>query len=185
MIELSQVARSILLIEDHRDVADMIGQHLESRHYDVDVAFDGNCGLRLAQSRDYDVIVLDVTLPGMDGLDLFRALRSSKDHVTPVVVVAEKACVENRASLVEAGIDDYLVKPFALAELDARIESVLAAALRSSHVTAKKSGRVRQPRPDVRALRGGERMVPSASATLRSGTGTVVEPGSRKAQSLS
>lgn len=184
MNEFPQAIRSILLIEDHREVAEMIGEYLERQGYDVDVVFDGICGLRLAQSKHYDAIVLDVTLPGLDGLDLFKALRSTKGHMAPIVVVAEKDCVEDQASIIDAGIEDYLIKPFAFAELDARIEAVMASPFRLVKVPGKRSGRMRQTRPRTRALRGGERQGSVASTPTRGGSASAADSNPKKGHAV-
>ena len=118
-------AGMILLIEDNRGIAEMVGEFLERRGYAVDYAGDGVTGLHLAVSQSFDVIVLDLMLPGMDGLDLCRKLRQEAKKSTPVLMLTARDTVADRVRGLELGADDYLAKPFAFSELLARLRSVL------------------------------------------------------------
>jgi DNA-binding response OmpR family regulator len=114
----------ILIIEDNRDILENITQYLEEKDYVLDFAEDGITGLHLATVNSYDVIVLDLMLPGMDGLDVCRKLRRETMLNTPILMLTARDSLEDKLSGFEAGGDDYLVKPFALAELEARIKSL-------------------------------------------------------------
>lgn len=112
----------ILVIEDNRDLAANLGDFLEDRGHTVDYAADGLSGLHLAVSNDFDAIVLDLNLPAMDGLDVCRRLRTEGRKQTPVLMLTARDTLDNKLSGFEAGADDYLVKPFALQEVEARLQ---------------------------------------------------------------
>jgi heavy metal response regulator len=114
----------ILVVEDEKKVAQFITQALEEEEYTVDVAHDGEQGLALAQAQKYDVIVLDVMLPRMSGLEVMREFRVHSGS-TPTLMLTAKTAVEDRVAGLDSGADDYLTKPFAVAELLARIRSLL------------------------------------------------------------
>ena len=116
---------TILLVEDHRDIAEMVVEHLERKGYAVDYAGDGVTGLHLAVTNPYDVIVLDLTLPGLDGLALCRKLREEAKRDTPLLMLTARDTVNDKIAGLDAGADDYLVKPFAIRELEARIRTLL------------------------------------------------------------
>ncbi len=123
--ESSTAHASLLLVEDHRDLAEMVLDYLASRGYAVDYAADGVTGLHLAVSNDYDVVVLDVMLPGMDGVSLCGKLRQEARNDTPVLMLTARDTLEDKLRGLDAGADDYLVKPFAVAELEARVRALL------------------------------------------------------------
>ncbi|MFM0038707.1 heavy metal response regulator transcription factor [Paraburkholderia strydomiana] len=112
----------ILVIEDELKTAAYLKKGLEESGYAVDVANDGPQGLLLAQEEEYDVIVLDVMLPGMDGWSVVRSLRSTR--TTPVLFLTARDDVDDRVRGLELGADDYLVKPFAFVELLARVRTL-------------------------------------------------------------
>lgn len=114
----------VLIVEDERKAADYLRQGLTESGYVVDVAHRGDDGLRLALAEDYDLVVLDVTMPGRDGWSLLSALRRA-GRQTPVIFLTACDAVEDRVRGLEAGADDYLVKPFAFSEFLARIRSIL------------------------------------------------------------
>lgn len=116
---------NVLLIEDHRDIAGAIADFLEFRGFVVDYAADGVAGLHLAVTNHYDVIVLDVMLPGMDGIEVCRKLREEARNDTPVLMLTARDTLDDKINGLGAGADDYLVKPFEVRELEARIRSVL------------------------------------------------------------
>ena len=115
----------ILLIEDNRGISEMVGEFLERRGYSIDYAADGVTGLHLAVVNDFDAIVLDLNLPGMDGLEVCRKLRQDARKQTPVLMLTARDALESKLDGFEAGADDYLVKPFALQEVDARLAVLL------------------------------------------------------------
>lgn len=113
----------ILVVEDEHKIAHSIKQGLEQEKYVVDVAYNGNDGLDLAISEEYDAIILDRMLPTVDGLTIVRALRKDTIH-TPVLLLTAKGQINERVEGLNAGADDYLTKPFAFAELVARIRAL-------------------------------------------------------------
>ena len=115
----------ILLVEDNRDIAEMVAEFLERKGYAVDHAGDGVTGLHLAVTNPYDVIVLDLMLPGLDGLALCRKLREEAKRDTPLLMLTARDTVDDKVLGLEAGADDYLVKPFDIRELEARIRTLL------------------------------------------------------------
>lgn len=112
----------ILIVEDNRDILGNIAQYLENKGHALDFAEDGVTGLHLATVNSYDVIILDLMLPGMDGLDVCRKLRCEAMLNTPILMLTARDSLNDKLSGFDAGGDDYLVKPFALAELEARIK---------------------------------------------------------------
>lgn len=114
----------ILVVEDEHQIANSIKKGLEQENYAVDVAYGGIEGYDLAATEDYDAIVLDLLLPGMDGIEICRKLRAEKIH-TPILILTAKGQLEDKVEGLNAGADDYLVKPFAFAELLARIRALI------------------------------------------------------------
>lgn len=115
----------ILLIEDHRDIAELVFDYLEQRGFGVDYACDGPAGLRLGAENAYDAIVLDLMLPGIDGLDVCRRLREAGHKGVPVLMLTARDTLSDKLAGFESGADDYLVKPFDLEELEARLSSLI------------------------------------------------------------
>jgi DNA-binding response OmpR family regulator len=115
----------ILVIEDNRDIAANLGDYLEDRGHTVDFAADGVTGLHLAVVNDFDAIVLDLNLPGMDGLEVCRKLRGDARKQTPVLMLTARDALEQKLAGFESGADDYLVKPFALQEVEARLSVLM------------------------------------------------------------
>jgi DNA-binding response OmpR family regulator len=113
----------LLVIEDHRDIAENIADYLEPRGHILDFAANGVTGLKLATDNNYDVIVLDLMLPGLDGIELCRRLRAQA-RTTPVLMLTARDRLEDKVQGFEAGADDYLVKPFAMKELEIRIDAL-------------------------------------------------------------
>lgn len=114
----------ILVIEDEKKVAQALKKGLESAHYDVEVAFSGEEGFFLLHSKKFDLVILDLMLPGRDGLEILTTLRGRQDK-TPVLILTAKDTVEDRVVGLDAGADDYLIKPFAFPELLARLRALL------------------------------------------------------------
>ena len=111
----------ILVIEDNSDIAANIGDYLADKGHVVDFAGDGVTGLHLAVVDDFDAIVLDLNLPGMDGLEVCRKLRQEARKQTPVLMLTARDALEQKLTGFDSGADDYLVKPFALQELESRL----------------------------------------------------------------
>ncbi|NLV23737.1 MAG: response regulator transcription factor [Deltaproteobacteria bacterium] len=115
----------ILVVEDQIEIVRNIAEYLEIKGYLVDCAYDGLGGLHLAVTGNYDLIVLDLVLPGMDGITLSGRLRQESRIYTPIIMLTARDGVDDKLAGFKAGADDYLVKPFSLQELQARIEAVL------------------------------------------------------------
>jgi DNA-binding response OmpR family regulator len=126
--------RSILVIEDERDIAELIALHLSDLPAEITLANDGPGGLKLALQRPWDAIVLDIRLPGLNGLDLCREVRSKTSHV-PILMLTARSGELDRVLGLELGADDYLTKPFSVLELHARVKALL----RRSAVTASRA----------------------------------------------
>jgi heavy metal response regulator len=114
----------ILLVEDESKVANFIQKGLNSERYAVDVADNGEAGLELAQAYHYDLLILDLMLPKLDGTQVLSRLRRS-DSTVPVLVLTARDSVQDKVTNLENGADDYLTKPFAFAELMARVKALL------------------------------------------------------------
>lgn len=114
----------ILVVEDEKKVASFVKKGLEEESYAVDVSYDGEEGGYLAETNPYDLIVLDIMLPGKNGLAVLRELRD-KGINTPILLLTAKGSVEDKVTGLNAGADDYLAKPFVFSELLARIRSLL------------------------------------------------------------
>ena len=120
---LTETRRRILVVEDDPETASQLVDFLRTRGYEVDLARDGNDGLRLGSSRSYAVMTIDRMLPGVDGLSIIRKLRESEIDI-PALIVSALGEIDDRVRGLRGGGDDYLVKPFAFAELLARIEAL-------------------------------------------------------------
>lgn len=114
----------ILLIEDDRKLALVLKKGLEENHYTVEMAHEGRAGLHAALEKDYEALIIDVMLPGMDGFALVRELRTRK-RATPVLMLTARGSIEDRVKGIDHGADDYLTKPFDFRELLARIRAIL------------------------------------------------------------
>jgi len=114
----------ILVIEDNKELCEYIKMSLEQEGYAVDISLDGNDGEEKAFVNSYDVILLDLNLPGKDGLEIIKFLRESNIN-TPVIMITARGEINDRAIGLDSGADDYLIKPFDLVELKARIRAVV------------------------------------------------------------
>jgi DNA-binding response OmpR family regulator len=119
----------ILVVEDDRKVSGFIQQGLQQESHAVDVAHDGETGLYHAQNFDYDLVILDLMLPRLTGLDLLRSMRAQKPQI-PVLILTAKSDIEDKVKGLDGGADDYLIKPFAFAELSARVRALLRRAVK-------------------------------------------------------
>jgi DNA-binding response OmpR family regulator len=115
----------VILIEDNRQNAQATGDYLETLGYTVDYAYDGITGLHLAGDNDYDAIVLDGMLPGMDGLEVCRRLRSEYKVSTPILMLTGRSGLNDKVAGLDVGADDYLCKPFDLRELNGRLRALI------------------------------------------------------------
>ena len=115
----------ILLVEDNRDLAELIGDHLEGAGYTLDFAADGITGLHLAVTNSYDLILLDLMLPGLDGIEVCRKIREEAKKSVPVLMLTARDTLEDKVDGLEVGADDYLVKPFEVRELEARVGALI------------------------------------------------------------
>lgn len=114
----------VLIIEDNPAIVDNITEFMEARGFILDFAMDGISGMHLSLTGEYDVIVLDLMLPGMDGITLCRKLRQEADRQVPVIMLTARDTLDDKLLGFDSGADDYLVKPFALKELEARVKAL-------------------------------------------------------------
>ena len=148
----------LLLIEDHKDIAANIAEYFAARGDSVTHAVNGENGLRLALDNPYDAVVLDLMLPGMDGLSLCRSLRQAGRTRVPVLMLTAKDLLADKIEGFEAGADDYLVKPFSLAELDARLKALVRRASPPDAPRVLIVGDLKFDLDTLEAERGGERI---------------------------
>lgn len=127
---------SVLVVEDEPGIVDFLRRGLEGEGFSVAVAFDGHEGERVALSRSFDIVVLDLMLPRQGGLEVLRALRTAKPGV-PVILLTARGEIEDRVSGLESGAADYVVKPFSLPELIARIRAQLRVAEQVASTTLR------------------------------------------------
>ena len=113
----------LLIVEDEKNLCDTIAKNLYGAGYEVDTSYDGNNALDCILSEDYDLIVLDLNLPGTDGMDILKELRK-KNEETKVIILSAKSQIADKVAGLDAGANDYLEKPFHLQELEARIRSL-------------------------------------------------------------
>lgn len=114
----------ILVIEDDADIASNIGQYFEDKGHTLDFAYSGPLGLRLALEQRFDLIILDLMLPGKDGITVCREFRAQSKHDIPILMLTARDTIDDKISGFEAGSDDYLVKPFSLRELEMRVQAL-------------------------------------------------------------
>lgn len=148
----------ILLVEDNRNISEMVGEYLERRGFTVDYARDGSDGLRLAADNSYDVIILDLMLPRMDGLEVCRRLRNDSKKSTPVLMLTARDTLDDKVRGLEAGGDDYLVKPFAIQELEARIRALIRRDRRQVSAEVLQVGDLVLDTATLRVHRGGREL---------------------------
>jgi two-component system, OmpR family, response regulator len=118
------MSRKVLVVEDQKDIAELVSMHISDLGLEVDTVNDGISGLKAAQTGQYSALVLDVMLPGMDGLAIVRQIRMDRNQV-PVLMLTAKSTEIDRVVGLELGADDYLTKPFSIPELQARVKALL------------------------------------------------------------
>ncbi|MEL7312607.1 MAG: response regulator transcription factor [Pseudomonadota bacterium] len=148
----------ILVIEDNYDIAEMVCDYLESQGHAVDYAADGLGGLHLALNESFDVIVLDLMLPGMDGMTVCRRLRRDADIATPILMLTARDTLDDKIAGLDAGADDYMVKPFELEELDARLRALLRRASGTTTTSVLSVGDLQLDTGTMEAQRGDTRV---------------------------
>jgi len=132
----------ILLVEDEKPVASLVKRGLESNHYAVDVAYDGEQAQSLVDEADFDLVILDLALPKADGFEVLNHLRTQKPSL-PVLIMSGWAEVEDRMKGLDLGASDYLAKPFSLSELSAHVRALLRRSPGSPDTTRQ----LEEPRP--------------------------------------
>ena len=157
-MSVNHMPHKILVIEDERDIADLIALHLRDRDYDVSLADDGVRGAQLAGSQPWDLIMLDLRLPGKDGLDICREIRATRPY-QPILMLTSKSTELDRVLGLELGADDYVTKPFSVLELMARVKALL-----------RRSQQSAQPEAEEQPMRvGGLQINPAARAATVNG----------------
>ncbi len=116
---------SILLVEDHQDLSEAVGAYLESCGFIVDYAYDGLCALHLGGTQNYDAVILDIMLPGLDGLEVCRKLRQEAKLTLPILMLTARDQLQDKLTGFHHGADDYLIKPFDMLELEARLHALI------------------------------------------------------------
>lgn len=117
------MSRQVLIIEDEQELARILKRHLEGLSCTVQMAFAGDTGLKLAESKPFDLVLLDIMLPGLDGLEVCRHLRARRVY-TPILMLTARATEVDKVLGLEMGADDYLTKPFSVSELTARVKAI-------------------------------------------------------------
>jgi DNA-binding response OmpR family regulator len=115
--------KNILIIEDNRELAQLLELHLHDLSFIIDIALDGVSGIAKAEAKSYDLIILDLMLPGLDGLEICKRLRSKSSYV-PILMLTSKSSEMDRVLGLELGADDYVTKPFSIMELMARVKAI-------------------------------------------------------------
>lgn len=145
----------VLVVEDDKKIAAFLADGLKQATYAVDVAPDGTEGLHLATATNYDAAIVDLMLPGLDGLALIERLRT-KRIATPVLILSAKRTVDDRVKGLRAGGDDYMTKPFSFSEVLARIEALIRRATRQTQPTSLSAGDLTLDLLSREAKRGGD-----------------------------
>jgi len=135
------MGRRILIIEDDQDISDLVRLHLSELDFEVETALDGLSGLSKASASDYDLVILDLSLPGVDGLEICRRIRSGSRYV-PILMLTARDSEVDRVLGLETGADDYLAKPFSVLELLARVKALFR---RVDALDSSKSADLAQP----------------------------------------
>ena len=117
------LSKKILIVEDNEDLAQLLALHLRDLQHTIELCFEGHSGLKQIESNTFDLVILDVMLPGIDGLSLCRLIRE-KENYTPILMLTAKASEYDRVQGLETGADDYVTKPFSITEVLARIKAI-------------------------------------------------------------
>lgn len=117
------MSRRVLIIEDNRDIANLVQMNLRDLPTETDVAYNGREGLAIARQGDYNLVILDLMLPDLDGIEICRALRNEKNYL-PILMLTARTSEVDRILGLEIGADDYLTKPFSVRELVARVKAI-------------------------------------------------------------
>ncbi len=144
---------NILLIEDNRDLATNLFDYFEAKGHSMDLAADGISGLHFAATNQYDVLILDVMLPGIDGLTLCKRLREGGKQ-TPILMLTARDSLDDKIAGLEAGADDYVVKPFSLREVDARLQALVRRSTVRESVSALQVGDLTFDTGTYKVMRG-------------------------------
>lgn len=149
----------VLIIEDNRNISEMVGEYLEGKGFEVDYAGDGLDGYRLAAENTYDVIILDLMLPRLDGLEVCRRLREEARKSTPILMLTARDTLDEKLTGLSSGADDYLTKPFAIQELEARLRVLIRRERRQVGSEVLKVGDLVLDPTSLRATRGGTELL--------------------------
>jgi DNA-binding response OmpR family regulator len=149
----------VLVVEDNRNISEMIGEYLESKGFEVDYATDGIDGYRLATENSYDALVLDLMLPRLDGLEVCRRLREEARKSTPVLMLTARDTLDDKLTGLGCGADDYLTKPFAIQELEARLRALIRRERRQIGAGVLQVADLVLDPVSMRATRGGQGLV--------------------------
>lgn len=147
----------VLVVEDDDKIASFVARGFKEAGFAVDVAGDGADGLHLALSQPYGAAVVDIMLPGLDGLELIERLRK-KGVMTPVLILSAKRSVDDRVRGLQTGGDDYLTKPFSFSELLARVQALIRRSSRTAEPTSLSAGDLRLDLLNREVLRGQEQI---------------------------
>ncbi|MEO8365924.1 MAG: response regulator transcription factor [Pseudoxanthomonas sp.] len=159
MRQAQETAGLVLVVEDNRNISEMIGEYLEGRGFEVDYATDGLDGYRLAVENSYDVLVLDLMLPRMDGMEVCRRLRTEARKSTPVLMLTARDTLDDKLTGLGSGADDYLTKPFAIQELEARLRALIRRERRQVGAEVLKVADMALDPVSMRATRGGAELM--------------------------
>lgn len=164
MRQTKETSGLVLVVEDNRNISEMIGEYLEGRGFEVDYAQDGLDGYRLAAENSYDVVVLDLMLPRLDGIEVCRRLRNDARKSTPVLMLTARDTLDDKLTGLGFGADDYLTKPFAIQELEARLRALIRRERRQVGSEVLKVADLVLDPVSMRATRAGTELQPGTRA---------------------
>lgn len=151
-------SRMVLLVEDNRDLAETVGAYFEAEDYSVDYSADGLNAVELASDGQFDAIILDINLPGIDGLEVCRRLRRDARIATPIIMLTARDQLDDKITGFDVGADDYLVKPFDMRELAARVDALIRREKGDVSETVYRVGDLELDTAREVALRAGKRV---------------------------